>query len=228
MKAHYCLPIATDSAAGVITRLETHRKNYDYFEVWLDYIEDLSPEIFSKLFALVDETKLIFLFRRKNLEPIHMPFKQRTEILTALSPAKAYIDLDVVTQEDEVKFLTELRPAPPSIISYHNYERTPSETELQTVIDRVLAKKPTICKVATQCQNERDALRLLTLLLQLKERGQRSIVLGMGAHGKVTRIFGSLWGNEMIFAPADGTDHTAPGQLTKANLEKILKELGEN
>ena len=47
----------------------------------------------------------------------------------------------------------------------------------------------------------------------------------MGEFGTITRIFGTLWGNEMIYAPKEKKNASAPGQLTKIQLETIFKEL---
>ena len=47
----------------------------------------------------------------------------------------------------------------------------------------------------------------------------------MGEFGVVSRVFGALWGNEMTFAPAVKTEQSAPGQLTRSQLENIFKEL---
>jgi 3-dehydroquinate dehydratase type I len=71
------------------------------------------------------------------------------------------------------------------------------------------------------CQTEQDALRLLQLLLELKAKNQRCIILGMGEHGITTRIFGTLWGNELIFAPETLAEQSAPGQLTRQQLDNI-------
>jgi 3-dehydroquinate dehydratase type I len=83
-----------------------------------------------------------------------------------------------------------------------------------------------IIKVATHCTTQRDALRLLTLLIELRESGRKSIILGMGKHGVITRVFGTVWGNEMAFTPLEATARSAPGQLTVDKLDTIMQALG--
>jgi 3-dehydroquinate dehydratase type I len=92
---------------------------------------------------------------------------------------------------------------------------------------RIRKKNPTILKIATECQNDNDSLRLLDILLSLKETPQKYIILGMGSHGLITRVFGSLWGNELIFAPEKANEQSAPGQLTRKQLDNILQTIGE-
>src|SRR3989344_5175296 len=62
-------------------------------------------------------------------------------------------------------------------------------------------------------------------LYAMKEKHVKCIILGMGNFGMVTRIFGSIWGNEMIFAPITKPEESAEGQLTKKQLEKIFELL---
>lgn len=93
------------------------------------------------------------------------------------------------------------------------------------IIKAMSRNRPKIFKIATFCRSKKDALRLLDILQTLKKEGKKCIVLGMGKFGIITRIFGSLWGNEMIFAPLTIIEQSAPGQLTKSQLLNIFHNL---
>jgi len=84
---------------------------------------------------------------------------------------------------------------------------------------------PDIYKIATMCTSETDALKLLLLQQNLKGQNKRHIVLGMGEFGTITRVFGTLWGNELIYAPLTQEEASAPGQLTKEELAVIFDKL---
>ncbi len=112
-----------------------------------------------------------------------------------------------------------------TIVSYHDYEQTPSAVQLQAIIDTMDEYQPAIYKLATLCNSQEDSLRLLRQLLELKAKGFRAIVLGMGEFGAITRVFGALWDNEMTFAPNKKAEQSAPGQLTRSQLQAILTEL---
>ena len=84
---------------------------------------------------------------------------------------------------------------------------------------------PDVYKIATKCTNETDALKLLLLQQNLKIQNKKHIVLGMGEFGTITRVYGTLWGNELIYAPQTKEEASAQGQLTKKELENIFKEL---
>jgi 3-dehydroquinate dehydratase type I len=80
-------------------------------------------------------------------------------------------------------------------------------------------------KISTFCRSEEDAIRLLCILLEQKKKNKKVIILGMGKFGIITRVFGTMWGNEMIFAPIEKNEESAPEQLTKSQLENIIEEI---
>jgi 3-dehydroquinate dehydratase len=48
----------------------------------------------------------------------------------------------------------------------------------------------------------------------------------MGKNGVITRVFGSVWGNEMAFTPIEAANRSAAGQLTVDKLDSIMQALG--
>lgn len=221
----YCLPIIKRSAAEVRQTIEANLSCFRFFEVWLDYIEDLDPGFASSLVGLYPN-RLVLLFRRQNLEPLQMPAAQRHAILSTLAKKQAFVDLDISVQAEEIAQIQAERLALKTILSYHNYSLTPSDTELRSITERMRDWGAHILKISTYCCIQRDALRLLSLLIDLREGGSRSIVLGMGKHGVITRVFGTVWGNEMTFAPVEAASLSAPGQLTVDKLDSIMQALG--
>lgn len=225
MKIKYCLPILKNKKTDVVEMINTNRTHYTFFEIWLDYIDDLDMQFIQNLIK-DHKDNLIFLFRRQKLDNMRMPLQKRQEIINLLSDKKVLLDLDITTQQEELSYIKE-KDLPISLIaSYHNYDKTPEQEKLQEVMTTMTQYKPEIYKIATFCHTPENALQLLSLLLQLKEQHIRCIMLGMGEHGSITRIFGTLWGNEMVFAPVKKDEETAPNMLTKKQLETIFSELG--
>jgi 3-dehydroquinate dehydratase type I len=226
MKYPYCLPIIKSTKEEVFATIQSHKAEYPYFEVWLDYIEELDTAFLKKLQAELSE-RLVVVFRRQESAPIKMSMPQRYELLNSLDGSSTLVDLDITTQTAEIDYIQQKGHRLQTIISYHNYQQTPGEDGLQRIMQQIRKKNPTILKIATNCQNEKDSLRLLNLLLLLRETSQKYIILGMGEHGLMTRIFGPLWGNELIFAPEHNEEQSAPGQLTRKQLDNILQTIGE-
>lgn len=229
----YCLPIIKNSKEEVLQTILQNINIYDFFEVWLDYVKDLD-EAFIKNLVNKFKNKLIVVFRRKDSEEMRLAFDERIRIISLLENSGSLLDLDITIQKNELDLIRKKHLKIATIVSYHDYQKTPSDEKLQEILDTMNIYNPTIFKIATKCNSPKDALRLLGLLLAMKgtffptgkkEKDVRCIVLGIGEQGVITRIFGTLWGNEMTFAPIKKTGQSAPGQLTKRQMENILKEI---
>lgn len=220
----YCLPIIKSTKAEVLAAIRQHRKRYEAVEVWVDYIKDLDIRFVTQL---IDElgAGLCVVFRRQNLEAISMPLPQRLELIDLLDGATAYVDLDLASQQPELRHIADKNLQLNTIISHHDYKRTPPGDILEQLVADIRKHQPTILKIACLCRHERDALRLLQCQLALREQGQRCIILGMGEAGLITRVFGALWGNALAFAPETLSEASAPGQLTRTQLQTILNIL---
>lgn len=224
MKIKYCLPIIKSSKEEILQEILQNLNSYDFFEVWLDYIEDLD-ENFIKILLNKFNNKLVLLFRRQNLEEGKLSVDLRREIIKLLDSSDSLLDLDIFDQKEDLEFINQNNLNVKKIVSYHNYEQTPALDELQKITEEMDKFNPDILKVSIFCQNKEDSIKLLNLILLLKKGNKKFIVLGMGEDGLITRIFGALWGNEFNFAPIDVKEKSAEGQLTKKQLENILKEV---
>ncbi|HEX5744171.1 MAG TPA: type I 3-dehydroquinate dehydratase [Candidatus Saccharimonadales bacterium] len=222
MKPNYCLPILESDRTKVLDTVRGNLDGYRYFEVWLDYVDDPDTAFVKELADLLGE-RLVVTFRRQNLEPPKMPEPKRRELLEALAGTPVLVDLDVKTQQADLEAAKDLQ----LIASYHNYQETPDTLQLEAILDTMKTYRPAVYKLSTLCRAEGDAVRLLQILLKLKSEGVRAVISGMGEHGTVTRVFGPLWGSEMAFAPLESQEASAPGQLTKTQLETIYKELSK-
>ncbi len=108
-----------------------------------------------------------------------------------------------------------------AIVSFHNFEKTPTLKSLATIV--VDAKKlgADIVKIATQVSGDDDVKTLEVLTKTYKS--ENLIVIGMGKKGQKTRITLPLLGSLVSFACND--DYcSAPGQMnykqTKQGIEK--------
>ena len=223
MRYKYCLPIIQESDDEVQKIISENLDDFDYYEVWLDYIEKLDFSFVDRLAKQLGE-RLVIVFRRQHLEKIRMPSEKRKGILEMLRSTAVLVDLDIGQQADELRHAKMLGLR--TIASYHDYNQTPTDVQLAAVVAKMERYSPAIYKLATMCKSQEDSLRLLQLLIKLKAQGKAVVVLGMGELGASSRVLGTLWGNEMTFAPVTDAGKSAPGQLTKEQMETIFKELG--
>jgi 3-dehydroquinate dehydratase type I len=219
MQINYCLPIIKKTKREVLDTVAKYRNEYEYLEIWLDPIKDTDRAFIDQLIYMLQD-KLILLFHRGNKIKTRLTLEQKKEVIDLLDGQKSYIDLDL-TEKDELEFAKKRNCK--LIVSYHNYKETP--VDLAEIIKQMDKHQPAIYKVATMSQNETDALKLLLLQQNLKAQDKKHIVLGMGEFGTITRVYGTLWGNELIYAPFTKHEESAPGQLTKDQLEEIFKRL---
>jgi len=224
MKQKFCIPIIKSSQKEVLSVIAKNKSKYDYFEIWLDYIEDLDVK-FVQLLSKTHKENLIVLFRRQKLETPTMDTSLKHAILKALEGSKTLVDFDIKTQKKDVSHVASQKLKLSLILSYHNYESTPTDTFLNTVLKEMNKYSPLIYKISTFCKSDSDAIRLLSILVKLQKEHKQSIILGMGEHGIYTRICGMLLGNMFSFAPDTIADASAPGQLTRKELQGISKIL---
>ena len=123
-RVEFCLPILSTAWHGVEDAVSANREAYGYFEVWLDYLDDLRVEALEQLGSVLGG-RLIVLFRRQRLEPIRMPAGERQRIMTWAAAAGCLVDIDLETQPEDLDYLSSLRGAR-AILSYHNYQETPA------------------------------------------------------------------------------------------------------
>ncbi|HWY80039.1 MAG TPA: type I 3-dehydroquinate dehydratase [Candidatus Sulfotelmatobacter sp.] len=218
MKINYCLPIIKTRKIDVLRMITQHTNEYQYFEIWLDTIEGID-NIFVKELVNLLQDKLILLFHRGKLKKPGINNEKKLQIIDLLHNTKAYLDLDI-SEEKELAYIQKKKIQVKKIVSYHNYQETPAN--LVEIIKQIDKLNPNIYKIATMCTNEIDALKLLLLQQNLRLQNKQHIILGMGKFGTITRVYGTLWGNKIIYAPIETKDSSAPGQLTKQELEKIL------
>lgn len=222
---NYCLPILLSDQKQIECTIESNLNRHQFFEIWVDYVENFELDWLLNVIKKYPN-RILVLFRRLNLDPINIDIDFRKQILESLDSQPCFVDIDFKTQMDEMEFLDSAHLNLNLILSYHNYTFTPSMEDLRTIIKDMLKQRPKICKIASFCEAKKDALRLLELRLELSEQGTDAIILGMGQHGIITRIFGTIWGNAMIFAP---NSFIEDGQvkLSRDNLGIIFDELGK-
>lgn len=224
MKIKYCLPIIKFKKKDVLKTISENQNLYEFFEVWLDYIQDLDLNFVKNLEKNIGG-RIIFLLRRQNLEIPKMDLKKRVEIINLLANSKSLLDLDIFSQKKELEYLKKNPQKNKVIVSYHNYDKTPVDKKLKEIVSLMKKNNPYIYKISAFCKSDSDALRLIDFLALLKDEGFKCIILGMGTKGTITRIAGAILGNEINFAPVSARDKSAPGQLTRNELEEILKTI---
>jgi 3-dehydroquinate dehydratase-1 len=106
------------------------------------------------------------------------------------------------------------------IRSFHDDRCTPPRAELAALRERCFEGGADLAKIACHVASRSDAARLLGLL----DDERPTIIVGMGPLGRVVRIAAPLLGSPIAYASLGEGAETAPGQLDRTALERLLAE----
>ncbi|MBO7124879.1 MAG: type I 3-dehydroquinate dehydratase [Bacteroidales bacterium] len=150
--------------------------------------------------------------------------EKRAKLLkTAILSGATYVDVEIESQENFKKEIMNFAHEKGSkcIVSYHNYEETPTKQTLQEIIDCCFSQGADIAKIATMARSKRDTSRVLSLY----ETNDNIVALAMGEEGKISRVACLYLGSPFSFAAIDETHASANGQLTVAQMKEIVRNI---
>jgi 3-dehydroquinate dehydratase-1 len=210
-----CVSIAEHTADGCIKALG----GLELAEIRMDALDahELNPANIRRIFS--SPLKLIATCR----PGIREDDERRHALIGAMDAGAAYVDIEVEA-DDGLKEDIAARAREKGckvIVSYHDYQRTPSSEELRRIIEWCFQSGADIAKVSCMVNSEKDNARLLGML----DLGRPLIVIGMGEKGRMTRVVAPLLGAAFTYASASAGKETAPGQIEKARLERIMEDL---
>jgi 3-dehydroquinate dehydratase-1 len=100
------------------------------------------------------------------------------------------------------------------IISEHDFEKTPTQSQLGAIVRRAVEKGADIVKIATQANSAEDVTRLLRFT---KDRKEPMVTIAMGEAGTISRFIAPLFGS--LFTYGFTNRAVAPGQIS---LERLV------
>jgi 3-dehydroquinate dehydratase-1 len=144
--------------------------------------------------------------------------EERIELYRALLPQADAVDIELAApgRASLVKAAHQARKL--VILSQHDFRRTPPDAALDRAITRGFAAGADIVKLAAHLQSDADCARLTALFA--RHPGLPLVVIGMGDHGKKTRVLFPALGSLFTFAALDRS--TAPGQLAWGDMRREL------
>lgn len=145
---------------------------------------------------------------------------KRTEYLLLVNRLFGVCELvDVELPYTSMFTLDEMKNA---VLSFHDFEETPDDEELQSIWKLMDSRSPAVEKIAVMPKSEEDVERLLKSCKE-HEAPEEKIAIAMGELGKESRLHGDDWGSAYTFCTV-GTS-SAPGQLSLDEFRAERKEL---
>lgn len=205
-----CVPIRQNSSKKATKIMVSAQKVADISEIWFDEISNFSAKDMEEIMK-----------NKKN--PIIYKWQgNRDNLAIVLGKKIEYIDVDIKTEQSIIREIRKISPKTKIIISFHDFKKTPKDADLREIIAKMKTKNADIFKLATFANDFSDNLRVLKILSDLTEKGEKAICICMGEKGKFSRTAGHLLGNYLMYAPLNKKDITAEGQLTVKELKKCL------
>jgi 3-dehydroquinate dehydratase-1 len=204
MTSLHVLPIQPESFVALVKTIKEHLDDADIFEIWLDKMK-----VKGDLAVVRKYFNKPMIGRSANLDMLKRGVKAGLHYVDV--PHNLHVDMEFRTlvKNKGVKVIR----------SYHNYETTPDYKFLMGVLEDMADSDVDYLKIATQVHGPADVEKLLSLLKETHYHG-RLIVTGMGDQAREVRVKAPLAGSVFYYAPVYAHLATAPGQLTKAELEK--------
>jgi len=132
----------------------------------------------------------------------------------AASGAVDLLDFEMDNAETDVRAVRALahRFGLPLVLSFHDFQRTPADAELQARFAQAQRLGADVAKLAVMPQAMEDVHRLLGATLQASRSLDIPVVsMAMGGLGAVSRLCGGVFGSALTFAV--GAAASAPGQV---------------
>jgi len=145
-------------------------------------------------------------------------------LLLAMELGAEYVDIEFKVADKFLNFLSGRKPETCKlIVSFHNYDYTPSVEELLSLVDQIQATGADIVKIATTAAEIDDVSRMFQVLVHCKAKQLPIIGLVMKERGFISQILCAKYGGYLTFASLEKGKESAPGQPTVAELVNKYK-----
>ncbi|MEM2093310.1 MAG: type I 3-dehydroquinate dehydratase [Candidatus Bathyarchaeia archaeon] len=216
------MPYSIEHALKLIEEAENQRA--DLIEVRLDLIKE-----HEKLGDIANSarTPLIATNRPKwcSGKFSGSEMERKKVLLDACQSGFEYVDFEI-DAEWLNKALEELNETDAkTILSFHDFEKTPEIAELRKILESELSKGADICKIVTTARSLHDNLTILDFLLEERKKA-KIVCFAMGPQGKPSRLLSPIFGGYFTIAALSQGAETAPGQMTVQEMKTAYKALG--
>eukprot|EP00891_Asterochloris_glomerata_P000291 jgi/Astpho2/291/fgenesh1_pm.00010_%23_22_t len=215
-----CTSITAETMSGALAEIEeAHDAGATAIELRLDFLRGFGGE--ADLKRLLDASKLpVIVTCRPTWEGGRYSGGEGERLLILQQAARLGADYVDVELKVAGSFFAG-GSGTKVIVSSHNYERTPEDSELQQLQNEIFNFDGTaVGKIAAVATDISDAERLLSLL---DSPGRPMIALAMGERGQLARLLAAKRGGVLTFGALKAGKESAPGQPTIQHLRKLYR-----
>ncbi|MEA3468780.1 MAG: type I 3-dehydroquinate dehydratase [Thermodesulfobacteriota bacterium] len=221
-----CVSIGRETIDDALAIADFVASQADVLEIRLDYLA--LPAVSSFVNTLA--TPLLFTNRPvwEGGEFSGDEEERLGPLLEAVAQNSGYVDLELLSPDDShQKMRTALQQSRTKLIlSWHNFQDTPTREELVGRMAMMQDKGADIGKIITTAHSHQDVLKVLHLQEVAEQLGFPLIAFCMGRPGVVSRVATCDLGGYMTYCAVSDKDATAPGQLSVMALREIFSLMG--
>ncbi|MFH0860951.1 MAG: type I 3-dehydroquinate dehydratase [Candidatus Altiarchaeota archaeon] len=212
-----CVPLIDRSVEAMVESAKSLKA--DLVELRLDYLEDTGGlDRLSK----IKTPKIVTCMPKWEGGKFQGSEEDRVALLKRTLNFADYVTVELKTESAlRDSLIKEAKKSKVKvIIAFHDFKRTPGETEIRATLEEEVKAGADIAKVAYMPANYGDVLRVMQVLVD-KPVKIPIIALSMGELGSISRIMGPVMGAYLTFASASKGRESAAGQLTIDEIRRM-------
>jgi len=203
-----------------IAAIEEVEPLVDYFEVRIDLIGDAWQDIAK---ALKKPWIACNRLQEEGGRWQDNEARRIEKLLQAVEIGANVVDIELRTRNLE-NIVSLIKKRAGCLISSHDFEKTPSLSELKSIVDRQFKAGADICKVVSTAKKVEDNWTIIQLISEHPDTALVSFA--MGPLGALSRVLSPLAGGYFTYASIETGKESAPGQVTVAELARLYEMLG--
>ena len=196
-------------------------KNIDIIEVRVDQFSSLETDYVVEHFKKAKDKGFytIATVRSEKEGGKNISDDKRIEIFEAVATYADILDIELTSEEINSKVIQIAKSEGIlSLVSYHDFDKTPTEIEIQKIITQAYNLEANIIKYAFKANSIEDVGRVLSMTH--RNRDKNLVAISMGELGKVSRVTGFFFGSLITYTFIGKS--FAPGQI---EADKLIEEL---
>jgi 3-dehydroquinate dehydratase type I len=218
-----CLPIVETTVEKALFAIRQVNRWADLIELRADYLKRVN------LAPLLESRRRPFIVTNRRKEEggkYKGDERKRLSVLQeAMDLGSEYIDVELATERSLLRGLIRNKGKTQVVLSFHDFQRTPSLRELQRLCGQMVQLEADVVKIVSFARAWEDNLTILSLIPYARERRQKIVAFCMGEKGKISRVFSPFLGAAWTYASLNRSKASAPGQLTVGEMKEIWKTL---
>ena len=225
MTIKICISVPPQTVTEALNLIEkAENQHADFIEVRLDSLKkhnqlaDIAHCSHTPLIATNRSTKCQGKFSGSETE-------RKKILMDAARNGFKYVDIELSTPKltDITSNLHEIGAKP--VVSFHDFNETPSSSQLNTIFKEEIASGADVCKIVTTAKFVADNLTALDLVSKACKNA-RIVCFAMGELGKPSRLLSPVFGAFFTIASLEKGRKTAQGQLTIQEMRSTYEALG--